>query len=244
MSIIYHDNNGASRYENGQLADNWDAAADYGDEYARVFFRIECPTYYSAGYCGFQTAEQRGAFYAEAAEILDRCGYHVAQMTDAIHSSGASLYIHPQEITGEVLKNDVRHIAEALNSAEVFSVRWVDIYETVYNMTDEAYRKYLDDHEAQTRELILNRSKTNRRDLFKSYTDIASSAAAQIRLPRLNSEDGKHVPCSGKTYLYTCELISTMLREGYLVEATSRNGMRLIRTINRAEQKERGLNVA
>ena len=44
MSIKYHDNmNGVQYGEDHMLTDNWNPNMDYGNEYVRVYFRIDTP---------------------------------------------------------------------------------------------------------------------------------------------------------------------------------------------------------
>ena len=64
-----------------------------------------------------------------------------------------------------------------------------------------------------------------------------------MRLRRIGEDDGRYGG-AGKTANHIVGVIDELIAEGYLATATSRNGSRLIRTINRAEQKQKKLYVA
>lgn len=72
-------------------------------------------------------------------DILEDSGYNVENSAE----KRAYLYPHPQQISGVILKNDVRKVAEAIECMSLSSIRWVDLHDTVYVLSDEAYEKYL-----------------------------------------------------------------------------------------------------
>ena len=64
-----------------------------------------------------------------------------------------------------------------------------------------------------------------------------------MRPRRIGEDDGRYGG-TGKTANHIVGVIDELIAEGYLATATSRNGSRLIRTINRTEQKQKKLYVA
>ena len=74
--------------------------------------------------------------------------------------------MHPQQFSGEVLKNDIKEVAEALQSGTVFSLRWVDIRETVYDISDEEYHEYLHKKEENIRTDLYSNFGTTRRNKY------------------------------------------------------------------------------
>ena len=151
MSIKYHDNTTPEQYgPDGHLLDNWDAGANWPErEYIRVYFRLD-----SDGFDGmrgqFMTEAERAAFYDRAHDALADCGF--AERDDEgklwrgcrVHNGKADLFIHPQNISGTIFKNDVRRIAERLDDCAGIKLRWVDVYETVHDMPEAEYCEYLD----------------------------------------------------------------------------------------------------
>lgn len=89
--------------------------------------------------------ETRDEWYAAASkviasfDILEDSGYNVENSAE----KRAYLYPHPQQISGVILKNDVRKVAEAIECMSLSSIRWVDLYDTVYVLSDEAYEGYV-----------------------------------------------------------------------------------------------------
>lgn len=239
--ITYHDNKNGRQYDsNGHLTDNWNPHAKYAeDEYVRVFFRVETPSYYDyeRASLGFKNPDTREAFYKDAAAALSEVGWTVNGMTDAANGKG-HLYIHPQEISGSVLKNDVRKIAGCLLKRETFSLRWVDLYETVYDMSDEEYREYLSEKKEDIRKHILTSAVTKRRDLFHLRDEVAERGFGKVQRVRIGVTDEAGSFTDRIAFNYACSVIDELAEEGYLVKAEGRDGRELVRTINKTEQKK------
>ena len=246
MKIKYHDNTTPPRYgPDGTASDNWNGTLGCCGEYVEVHFRIHTPSY--DPYKRWDE-ERIGMFDTECKTVFERLGW---SMTSQRHSGSCAtvrkgkshLYLHPQDFSGEILKSEVVSIAEALSRADTFALQLVDLYETVYDMTDEAYAAYLDGREEQIRGEVLKASKTTRRTRYYRDYDVACHVAGIVRLRRIGEDDGRYGG-AGKTANHIVGVIDELIAEGYLATATSRNGSRLIRTINRAEQKQKKLYVA
>lgn len=245
MEIKYHDNKNGRQYgEDRTLTNNWNPNLDYGNEYVRVFFRIDTKGY---GYPDFSfNEEDRNAFFHDIASAFFCLGwipkspqpYGCPTWTNGL----AHLYMHPQEISGEVLKNDVRIIAENLAAGtKSFTLRWVDLYETSYILTDEEYEARLTAKDPEIRADILNAAKTNRRNHFKYTTEICQTLANRYRISRVGEDDGRHNG-HGKTHTHILGLIRNLIDEGYLIEHKEPdNYSTYIRTINKTEQKQKKL---
>ena len=247
MSIKYHDNTVFPKYgPDHTLLDNWNPDADYGGEYARVHFRIRTPAYDTSS--SFLTDGDRGRFYTEAGNVLRTLGWTPnAAGRDSICTTfrcgKAHLYLHPQDISGELLKREVRTVAEALEKNNTFFLSWVDVYETVYDITDEAYIRYLDGQVETIKTEILAAARTTRRNLFHFEDDVVRRVASRVRMKRVGEDDGR---CggAGKTADYIIGVISQLIDDGCLVTATARNKSRLIRTINKTEQRQKKIKIA
>lgn len=246
MKIKYHDNTKSPAYgADGTILDNWNGAEGHSGEYVNVHFRIHTPSYDPHKRWD---EEHIGQFDAECEAVFDRLGWTV---TSHRHSGSCAtvckgkshLYLHPQDFSGEMPKNEVVDIAETLNRAESFTLQWVDLYETVYDMTDAEYIGYLDGQEERIRTEVLKASVTTRRSRFYRDYDIARHVAGIVRLSRIGEDDGRYGGV-GKTANHVVGVIDKLIAEGYLATVTSRNGSRMIRTINREEQKQKKLYVA
>jgi hypothetical protein len=151
--------------------------------------------------------------------------------------------LHPQDFSGEVLKNNIKQIAEALENNVTFKLRWVDLYETVYDITDEEYEEYLKTKDEEIKITLSEKCKTARTNKFYYTFDVARSLAGDYRLTRIGLNDGKNYG-SGQTVEHIIKIIEQMIEEKYLVCAMDKNENKLVRSVNKTEQKKLKLNVA
>lgn len=237
MSIKYHEN--GKGYEYGAdhtLTDNWNPDADYGNEYVKVYFRIDTPTFDCTGF--FKSNEDRDKWNDEASTviksfgIMEDCGFAVENSKEKC----AYLYAHPQNISGVIRKNDVKRIAEAIDSMKLSSIRWVDLYETVYVISDDEYEEYLNGKRKEIRKELFAKAATTRTTKYYNAFDVAGSLAGKFRLNRLGINDGKNYG-TGQTIDYILEVADDMIDEGYL-KFFEQNGEKYIRSLNKTEQKQ------
>lgn len=195
--IVFHDNKNGRQYgPDGRLTDNWNPGGPFAEnEYVQVYFRVETPSYYQPTGLGFVTPQDRERFYAGAKSRLEAGGWQIDESVDA-RKGKAHLYLHPQEISGTVLKREVGEIAKLLADESVFSLRWVDLYDTVYDLTNEEYEAELDKRKDEIRKLLLAAGETKRRDLYHTAAAVAESVASRVRLLRVGITDGLRWPSS------------------------------------------------
>lgn len=249
MSIIYYDKkneqHGCVFGSTPQEKQYWNPDGEYSDnEYIKVYFRIETPSYYKANFgVGFATDTDRENYGKEIAELFKRMDWMddttVFFGTGFIVKGKARLYLHPQDVSGIVLKKDVKAIAEALKDNKYFTIRWVDLYEDVYDMTDERYTAYLETQKDKIKGLLLTTCKTKRRNLFKDCGAVAYNLTDKVRLHRV-SDKGDYYGERAFTANYIISVVDDLIEQGYLVQA-NRTDIKLIRTINKTEQKEKKL---
>ena len=243
MSIKYHQNGIGNEYgADGKLADNWNPDCDYGNEYISVYFRIDTPSYHYDR--GFNTTEDREAWKAEATNLIESFGIieDSGYKVDNGKEKHAYLYAHPQNISGIILKNDVKRIAEAISKMKLSSIRWVDLYETVYVISDSEYEEYLNGRKEDIRKALFEKSTTTRTTKYYAAFDVARNIAGMVRLNRLGHNDGKNYG-SGQTIEYILKVSEEMIAEGYL-KYFEQNGQKYIRSLNKTEQKQSGLKIA
>ncbi len=237
MSIKYHQNGIGNEYgADHMLTNNWNPDCDYGKEYVKVYFRIDTPTY-NFNSC-FNSTEDREAWNTEASNliksfgIMEDCGYKVENGKEKC----AYLYAYPQQISGVIKKNDVKKIAEAISRMELSSIRWVDLYETVYDISDNDYEKYLNGKKEVIRKKLFDQSATTRTTKYHYAFDVARNIAGMVRLNRLGVNDGRNYG-SGQTIDYILKVAEEMIAEGYL-KYFEKNGQKYIRSLNKTEQKK------
>ena len=238
MNIKYHEN--GKGYEYGAdhtLTNNWNPDADYGNEHVDVHFHIDTPTF--DGFSGFfKSNEDRDNWDNEADNlikslgILQDSGFTVENSKE----KQAYLYAHPQDISGVIRKNDVKRVAEAIDNMELSSIRWVDLYETVYVISDEEYEEYLNGKRDEIRKELFAKAATARTTKYYNAFDVARSLAGKFRLSRLGLNDGKNYG-GGQTIDYILNVANEMIEEGYL-KFFEQNGEKYIRSLNKTEQKQ------
>lgn len=246
MSIKYHDNTIYPQYgEDHTLTNNWDPDKDYGNEYVKIYFRIDTKGY---DYPDFSfTEEDRAAFNKDIIKVFSSLGWACEQpkisgACQTWHKGKSNLYLHPDNFSGEVLKNEVKTIAEALENNNSFKLRWVDLYGTVYDITDEEYETILSEKDEEIRKDALEYCKTKRTTNFYYLDNIVSNLSDKFKLNRIGIDDGKHYGI-GQTGKHITNIIYQLIEEGYIISAKNHNGI-LVRTLNKTEQKQKKLFIA
>lgn len=241
MNIKYHQYGLGYDYgDDHMLTNNWNPDLDYGNEYVSVYFNIDTPSYNFNG--GFKSTEDREEWNKETSNlissfgIMEGCGY------DCEKKKCAYLHAHPQQISGIILKNDVKKVAEAISKMELSSIRWVDLRETVYVISDNEYEEYLNGRKEEIRKALFEKSATTRITKYFAAFDVARSIAGEVRLNRLGLNDGRNYG-SGQTIEYILKIADSMIEEGYL-KFFERDGEKYIRSLNKTEQKQSKLKMA
>lgn len=238
--IIYHEwHKDPYEYNEGGigLTDNWNPDVDYGNEYVNVYFRVKTPGFdWRNG--SFENKESAEIWSTEAEKIISEFGYiNGTEYSTRNTDNKAHLYPHPQSFSGEIPKNDVKRVAERIAKSEFFKIEHVDLYSTIYVISDEEYEKYLDGKAEQIQETIFNLSRTKRTTLFCNTWDIAYSVAEKFRLRRLGLNDGRNYG-SGQTIDYTLKIIDKMIENGLLIPM-AKNDREYIRSLNKTEQRQK-----
>ena len=239
--IKYHDNKNGKQYgDDHKLTNNWNPDADYADnEYINVHFRIECPAF-SGIYGTFNDEKGRTAFNKEKRKVFESIGWQMNKddlngCCMEVFKDKASLYLHPQDFSGNVLKRDVKQIAEALEDNKTFTICWVDLYETVYDISDEEYDEYLNGKRDEVRKLLFDNCKTSRRNQFKYGYEVKRHIATKIQLSRIGYRS-VYAPNKGAMG-FVGRIIDEMVNEGYLIRVTE-DETDYIRTLNKTELKQ------
>lgn len=243
MGIKYHDNmNGVQYGEDHMLTNNWNPDLDYGNEYVSVYFRIDTPSYHYER--GFDTTEDEVKWDIEISNLIKSFGILEDSGWKVEHSKEkcAYLYAHPQNISGVILKNDVKKVAEAISNMELSSIRWVDLYETVYAISDSEYEEYLNGKRKEILKALFENAITTRTTKYYSAFDVARSIAGMVGLNRLGLNDGKNCT-GGQTIDYILKVSDEMIEEGYL-KSFIKDECKYIRSLNKTEQKKLKLSIA
>lgn len=243
MGIKYHQYGCGNDYgDDHYLTDNWNPDYDYGSQYVEVYFNINTPSYMhdkDPSVFGFASDEARDEWHAAASkviasfDILEDSGYNVENSAE----KRAYLYPHPQQISGVILKNDVRKVAEAIECMSLSSIRWVDLYDTVYVLSDEAYEKYLMFKDEALKKDLFDVCQTPRITRFYDAIEISRALAMKHRLKRLGINDGRNYG-SGQTIDHIMRLMQKMSEDGLLVMTSPSGEETYVRSLNKTELKK------
>lgn len=219
----------------------WEKSNNRENEYVRVYFRINTPIYqYNIG---FFSEGDRLNWHNEASRTISELGLFEGTLYD-VERQGLKtgyLYAHPQEFSGVVHKNDVVKIAEKIATMELSTLEQVDLYETVYDISEEEYKKELDFYKNEIKQSIFDISSTSRRNQFKELSQISKSVASAFRIKRFCCDDGEHYG-TGFTIKYVENLIEEMIKSGHL-KFTEQNKIKYIRSLNKTEMKSAKLKI-
>lgn len=233
--IRYHEyRTGEQDYgDDHMLTNNWNPEQDYGKEYAKVYFNMESEGYCYPSFCFSE--EQREEFTDDINRCFSSIGWTCKEPERklsgvcAIWTKGKShLYMHPQQFSGEVLKNDIIEVAESLQLGTAFSLLWVDIRETVYDISDKEYRDYLHGKEKNIRADLYSNFVTRRRTKYYYTYDVVQWLLKKYGLKRIAADNDK----VGNEFIM--DIIFNMSKSGLI--ATARD-FEVIRSLNKTEKK-------
>lgn len=244
MKIKYHDNTIEPQYGvDHMLLDNWNPDGNYeSNEYVNVHFRIEPKNWeYQYGY--FNSDEAGKAFDEEKTKVFQSIGWHIDKFDNGgycieVSKGKAELYCHPQDFSGNVLKNDVKQIAEALADNKYFTLRWVDVYETVIDVSDNEYLSYLETRKDEAKKLIFQNGKTKRHYMYKTRYDICDGIGKKIMKPRIGCRSVYQ--CDNITLDFVGSVIDELVSAGYMYQIEEREIL-YVRTLNKTELKKNKL---
>lgn len=239
MAIKYHDNMHGEQYgTDHKLTNNWNPSENFkDDEYISVHFRIN-NKYYDCMHGSWYDQDDRTAFNQEVRNVLASLEWNIGDgIMDVPEKGNAALWIHPQDISGNVKKSEVKEIAEAFEHNNTFSLRWVDLYEDIYEITDAEYAEYLEAKEDVVIDYLLHNLGTSRRNKYYRISNVYRKLVDMVKLHRV--EDKPWELYEDKiAFNFVDGIIDDLVEIGYLITADDKH---LIRSINKTEQRQKKL---
>lgn len=226
------------KYENRNTKTVWNPDLDYKDEYCNVYFRIDSDYKWGSGW---SDSDVSNAFHNEVNEIFESLGWVIkpsefSGACDEAWNDKERLYLHPMEFNGEVKKNHIKRIAEVLEQkARNFKLTFVDIYEDVFDITDEEYRERLQEKSAEIESSILTFCKTKRSNLFKYRCDTEELVSKKYQITTLGLKNTYTTDKVIQSFIK--ETIDKLIDKGLLIKGY-KGSLELIRTANKKEMKE------
>jgi hypothetical protein len=187
--------------------------------YKNVYFRIE--SHY------MRSDENRPAFYEEIQNLFMEAGWEIKERyssgscPDAIKGKNR-LYIHPQSASGPVEEELITVVEGLLSKGTTFKHYHTDVYETLYDLTDEEYMARLEQKKEQIEADLLKALRTKRKNLLITGTwDVFSGLSGKHRIPRLSAY-GKSWDIE---FRFTQELFQKLLDNHKIVTANTKHGI-------------------
>lgn len=205
--------------------ENWTDTGFSANEYAKVFFRIDCPTFDCVS-ASFGSASAREDFYAEANAVLR--SFDIDEGTGHIMRGEGyrmeHLHIHPQNISGVVAKNKIVAITEAINRCKYAFCRSVDVYEDVSAMTNDQFAEYLREYKySDIVADILSAFTTKRKNLYYgeySTSGLLDRIANKYHVCRRQCESGTDYTAKA----VCAEVLEQLVKQGKIVTAAVKDG--------------------
>lgn len=163
-----------------------------------------------------------------------------SQYVEVYFNINTPSYMHAKDSSAfgfASVKNDVRKVAEAIECMSLSSIRWVDLYDTVYVLSDEAYEKYLMFKDEALKKDLFDVCQTPRITRFYDAIEISRALAMKYRLKRLGINDGRNYG-SGQTIDHIMRLMQKMSEDGLLVMTSPSGEETYVRSLNKTELKK------
>lgn len=212
-------------------------------KYKNVYFRISCPLYRGNWGIGFQSQEDKELFYKTVKDLFLNDGWEIKNKK-YLSSSGCprviknkqELYLHPDMFNGVVVEDNIQYIEQLIKTCGLLSYRCADVYEEVFDITDEEYLKILESKQTQIKQDILTIYKTKRSNLYitDTWTPL-NRVLNKYKIKRLSHFIGV-VSSNDIDIQWIIQVFEKLINEGKIVTAECKNGTGY-RTINKTEQK-------
>jgi hypothetical protein len=199
--------------------------------YKRVYFRINTPSYYNNKYgVGFSTPEEGSLFQKIMTDLFLSAGWSIkvernsSGHCNTIIKDKQELYLHPQSISGVILEENIPVIENLLSNNDLFTFRNTDIYEDVFDITDEEYLNILKSKRSEIEQDILSIYKTKRKNLYitDTWTPV-SRVVDKYRIKRLSHYVGV-ISSSDIDIQYIGELFKNLVAEDKITTAETKHG--------------------
>jgi hypothetical protein len=199
--------------------------------YKHVYFRINTPSYYRAnsGVVGFNTKEDGQLFQDTVTQLFLNDEWEIKKERNVsggcntITKDKQELYLHPQSISGVVAEENISHIEKLLSKASLFEFEKTDIYEDVFDITDDEYLNILKSKKSFIENDILELYKTKRSNLYVSSTSPLERIIDKYRIKRLSHYGGVY-SSSNIEWQFVENIFNQLVKEQKIVTAKIKSG--------------------
>jgi hypothetical protein len=207
--------------------------------YKHAYFRINTPMYYKSKYgVGFEIEEDRILFYETAKKIFLNNGWVIKKEgynggCPTVTKDKQELYLHPQTFSGVIKEENISCIENLLSNSNIFKFQNTDIYEDVFDITDEEYINTLQSKIPEIEKDIMEAYKTKRSNLYITSSTPLEQVISKYRIKRLSHYVGVYSN-SNIDWQFIESIFESLIEQKRIVTANTRNG-KGYRTANKKE---------
>lgn len=201
-------------------------------KYKKVYFRIRTPMYYNPKHgVGFIAPGDADLFHKSITELFLNDGWKIKKerinsgYCNTIIKDKQELYLHPQSVSGVVVEENIPYIEQLLSSSNIFKFEKTDIYEDVFDITDEEYINILKSKQNEIEQDILAVYKTKRKNLYitDTWTPL-NKVLDKYRIKRLSNYSGV-ISSSNIDVRYITEVFENLVKQNKIVTANTKRGI-------------------
>lgn len=199
--------------------------------YRKVYFRIDTPSYYKNKYgVGFEN-EDGQIFQRDITDLFLASGWEIQKERysiggcNTITKDKQELYLHPQQVSGVVIEENIPAIEKLLSTSALFTFRNTDIYEEVFDLTDEEYINILKSKRKEIENDILKTYRTKRSNLYitETWTPL-DNILSKYRIKRLSHYIGVY-SSSNSDIQYIQEIFEELVNNKRIITAQCQSGI-------------------
>ena len=201
--------------------------------YVKTYFRIEAGYVWGKG----MDEDKSAKFEAEIKEILTSIGFNRWEKSSD-HSSiegyrgKESLYCHPMDLVGYVIKDKVKEIERVVKKGKTFKFRTTDTYREAYNYTGEEFKDELEKHRKEIEAKLLEHFTTKRKNLYRT-TKILWDLSTEIKYFK------NDLPLKNMERRFILEVFEDLVKRGRLTEGVNKYKDKIYRTTGKILGKEK-----
>lgn len=199
-------------------------------KYKRVYFRINTPSYYKNSHgVGFENQQAGEKFQEVATEIFLNDGWTIKQTKynsgcKTVTKDKQELYLHPQSFSGVILEDNIQYIENLISHNSLFKFERTDIYEEVFDLTDEEYIDLLKGKQSEIEFDLLKTCQTKRSNLYITNDwAVLDKVLNKYRIKRLSHYVGVY-SSSNPDIKWMGEVFDKLVADGKIATAKCNSG--------------------
>ena len=199
--------------------------------YVKAYFFIEAEYIWGKG----MDKEKIGKFEAEIKELLSSIGFdrwNKSSPSSSItgHRGRESLYCHPQDLVGYVIKDKVKEIEAVIKEGKTFSFRKTDTRDEAYNYTGEEFKGELQEHREEIEAKLLEHFTTKRKNLYRD-SRVLRDLDTGIKYFK------DDLPLKDMERRFILEIFESLVKQGKLVEGVNKFKEKIYRTTGKVAKE-------